>query len=83
MVFLIQNTQNRDTGALQIKLDEIIRVLKGAHNELMDLEEQSDEQLDAIRGKYDNIAKAARNHLACGDQDTDCPEVEETENPDV
>lgn len=83
MVFLIQNTQNRDTGALQIKLDEIIRVLKGAHNELMDLEEQSDEQLDAIRGKYDNIAKAARNHLACGDQDTDCPEVEETENKDV
>lgn len=75
MVFLIQNTQNRDTGAIHVKLDEIIRVLKGAHNELIDLEEQSDEQLDSIRAKYEELASDARTKLARGDVDTDSPDV--------
>jgi low affinity Fe/Cu permease len=60
MVFLIQNTQNRDTEALQIKLDELIRSLESAHNALLDLEEMDDEELDMIRQDYLKLAKAAR-----------------------
>src|SRR5437868_2442306 len=63
MVFLIQNTQNRDTEALQVKLDELIRVTKGAHNALMDLEELDDKQLGRIRDKYRKLAKLARAEL--------------------
>ncbi len=50
MVFLIQNTQNRDSEALHVKLDELIRANKGAHNALLDLEELEEEELDRIRG---------------------------------
>ena len=60
MVFLIQNTQNRDTEALQIKLDELIRAVEGAHNALLDLEELDGEELDIIRKDYLELAKAAR-----------------------
>lgn len=60
MVFLIQNTQNRDTEALQIKLDELIRSLRSAHNDLLDLEELDDEELELIRKDYLQLAKAAR-----------------------
>ena len=60
MVFLIQNTQNRDTEALQINLDELIRSLESAHNALLDLEEMDDEELDMIRQDYLKLAKAAR-----------------------
>ena|SRR5690349_5977815 len=63
MVFLIQNTQNRDTEAIQIKLDELIRAIEGAHNALLDLEELEDEELDAIRKNYLELAKKARNEL--------------------
>jgi len=63
MVFLIQNTQNRDTEALQIKLDELIRSLKTAQNELLDLEELDDEELDIIRNDYLQLAKAARKRV--------------------
>ena len=52
MVFLIQNTQNRDTEAMQLKLDELIRATKGAHNALLDLEELEEDNLDAFRAKY-------------------------------
>jgi low affinity Fe/Cu permease len=76
MVFLIQNTQNRDTEALQVKLDEIIRALEGAHNVLLDLEELDDEQLDAIRTEYERLAAAARQAVALGRTDTDAPEVD-------
>jgi low affinity Fe/Cu permease len=63
MVFLIQNTQNRDTEALQIKLDELIRALESAHNALLDLEELDDDELDLIRNDYLDLAKTARAEL--------------------
>ncbi len=74
MVFLIQNTQNRDTAAMQIKLDELIRATKGAHNALLDLEEIEQDTLDGFRAKYEALATAARSQLDLGNLDTDCPE---------
>jgi low affinity Fe/Cu permease len=74
MVFLIQNTQNRDTEAIQIKLDELIRATKGAHNALLDLEELEEDALDAFRRKYEVLAALARTELGKGDQDTGTPE---------
>jgi len=75
MVFVIQSTQNRDTEAIQIKLDELIRATKGAHNALLDLEELDEEKLDAFRRKYEQLAAVARGKLASGTVDTDSPEV--------
>ncbi|MDH5829461.1 low affinity iron permease family protein [Luteimonas sp. M1R5S18] len=60
MVFLIQNTQNRDTEAMQIKLDELIRVTRDAHNALLDLEELGDREIDAFRARYIALARRAR-----------------------
>jgi low affinity Fe/Cu permease len=60
MVFLIQNSQNRDTEALQIKLDELLRVQKRANNSLMDLEDLSQEELDDIREKFVQMAEKDR-----------------------
>ncbi len=60
MVFLIQNTQNRDTEALQIKLDELIRVTGAASNKLLDLEELEEDELDKIRSSYEDMAERAR-----------------------
>ncbi len=76
MVFLIQNAQNRDTHALQIKLDELIRVTEGAHTVLLDLEELSDKELCTIQQRYENIAAEARKALKRGERDTDVPNVE-------
>lgn len=75
MVFLIQNTQNRDTQAIQIKLDELIRATKGAHNAVLDLEELDDLYLDTLRRRYEELASLARKNAELGDLDTDCPEV--------
>ena len=74
MVFLIQNTQNRDTEAIQIKLDELIRATNGAHNALLDLEELEEEALDAFRRKYQALATSARKELGQGSKDTGTPE---------
>lgn len=63
MVFLIQNTQNRDTEAMQIKMDELIRAVENAHNALLDLEELDDDELDRIRKDYLELAKKAREGL--------------------
>jgi low affinity Fe/Cu permease len=59
MVFLIQNTQNRDAKAVHLKLDEIIRALKGARNELVDLEGLSDEDLKTLEKQFQRIRKTA------------------------
>ncbi len=75
MVFLIQNTQNRDSQALQIKIDELIRATKGAHNALLDLEELEQEDLEEFRRRYQLLASAARAELVSGRQDTDSPEA--------
>ena len=77
MVFLIQNTQNRDTEALQVKLDELLRVTKGAHVALLDLEELDDKELDRIRTDYEKLASKARDKLKKGEPDTDVFELEE------
>jgi low affinity Fe/Cu permease len=74
MVFLIQNTQNRDTQAIQVKLDELIRATQGAHNALLDLEELEEETLENFRVKYQALARSARSKLSLGAQDTDSPE---------
>lgn len=71
MVFLIQHTQNRDTGAIQTKLDELIRATEGAHNALLDLEELEEQDIERIRKDYRQLAADARRQLDRGDQDTD------------
>ncbi len=75
MVFLIQNTQNRDTSAIQIKLDELIRATNGAHNILLDLEELEEKELSRIRKNYQKLAESARGDLKIGKGDTSIPEV--------
>lgn len=76
MVFLIQNTQNRDTAAIQVKLDELIRAVEGAHNALLDLEDLDDRELARIRSNYERLASQARQGLKEGRVDTDTAEVE-------
>src|SRR5687767_13540000 len=75
MVFLIQNTQNRDTEAIQIKLDELIRATQGAHNALLNLEHLDDDELERYRRHYAELAKSARRKLRAGELDTDAPEI--------
>lgn len=75
MVFLIQNSQNRDSAALQLKLDELIRSSRGAHNALLDLEELSLEQLEDLRQKYEALASSAREQLRRGERDDDAPDL--------
>ena len=75
MVFLIQNTQTQDTLAIQLKLDELIRATKGAHNALLDLEELEEAELTAFRGQYETLAATARVQLAQGIADTGTPEA--------
>lgn len=62
MVFLIQNTQNRDTHAMQLKLDELIRAIEEAHNSLLDIEELSEGELEKIRENFKKLASAARKN---------------------
>jgi low affinity Fe/Cu permease len=75
MVFLIQNAQNRDGKALQIKLDELIRAIEGAHNALLDLEQLDDREIEKARRKYGALAAKARRDLDQGRRDTDQPDV--------
>lgn len=75
MVFLIQNTQNRDTEAMQLKLDELIRATQGAHNTLLDLERMTDKDLKLILERYARLAAEARAR-AGGENDTGSPDVD-------
>jgi len=73
MVFLIQNTQNRDSAAIQLKLDEIIRSTKGAHNAMLDLEKLSQQDLEKMRVLYEQLADQARQAEARGEAATGTP----------
>ena len=77
MVFLIQNSQNRDTLALHLKLDELIRATQGAHNELLDIESLSDEDIRRIHERYENLAHKTQQDLKDGKKDTDAPDFVE------
>ena len=70
MVFLIQNSQNRDSMATQVKLDELIRATIGAHNVLLDLEQRGDSELSELGVHYADLAKQARADLIKGLKDT-------------
>jgi len=74
MVFLIQNSQNCDNEALQLKLDELIRATAGAHLALLDIEELTDVELDRLRAHYERLAQEARERLRRGETDTGTPE---------
>ncbi|MFH0708793.1 MAG: low affinity iron permease family protein [Pseudomonadota bacterium] len=74
MVFVIQNTQNRDTEAMQVKLDELIRATQGAHNALLDLEELEEDEIDIFREQYEVLAREARAELEAGEIDTNVTE---------
>lgn len=76
MVFLIQNTQNRDAEAVQVKLDELLRATKGAHTALLALEDLDQDELDRIRSSYADLAAKARKALQKGKGDTGTPEVD-------
>ena len=78
MVFLIQATQNRDAEAIQIKLDELIRSVNGAHNALLDLEELEEEDLVRMRENYLALAESARRAIRKGGTDTDVPVIDES-----
>jgi low affinity Fe/Cu permease len=75
MVFLIQNTQNRDSTAVQLKLDELIRAMEGAHNTLLDLEELEEKDLKQLRDVYEELARRARAQGAPGLLNLDLPET--------
>lgn len=75
MVFLIQNTQNRDSEAIQVKLDELIRATEGAHTVLLDLEELEEKELNRIRSMYEKMAGRAREELRQGRTDVGVPEI--------
>lgn len=76
MVFLIQSTQNRDTEALHLKLDELIRATQGAHLVLMDIEKLDEKGFQAFRRTYDKMAEEARKSLERGEMEMDCPEIQ-------
>jgi len=73
MLFIIQNSQSRHTIAIQLKLDEIIRATKGAHNEMMDIEKLTDEDLAKIQKKYGLLAEKTKEDLKKGKLDTNTP----------
>ncbi len=76
MVFLIQNTQNRDSYAVQLKLDELIRATKGAHVILLDIEEINEKELNKIRECYSKLAAEGRKNLREGRTESDVPEID-------
>jgi Predicted small integral membrane protein len=80
MVFLIQNTQNRDSEAVQIKLDELLRATKGCHNAVLDIEELSEDELDQIKRGYAILARKALEEIRNGRSDLGIPEMAPSES---
>jgi low affinity Fe/Cu permease len=66
MIFLIRNAQNRESEAVQLKLDELIRATKAAQNTLLDIEELSEEELDRIKARFERLARKARDESSAG-----------------
>jgi low affinity Fe/Cu permease len=79
MVFLIQNTQNRDALAMHIKLDELIRAVQGARNRMVDLEDLSVEELDVLKTRFTALAHQARQTLTDSRSRTGAPAMPEEE----
>lgn len=77
MVFVIQNTQNRDTTAIHLKLDEIIRAMQNTHNELLKVEELSDEELDTLLKRYENLANDIKCRMKKGQSDKGTPDLKQ------
>ena len=75
MVFLIQNTQNRTTAAVQLKLDEVIRALHGAHNALVKTDDLSLEEIEKLRSHYQKLAVRARAKVKKGKPDVGTPGI--------
>jgi low affinity Fe/Cu permease len=75
MVFVIQNTQNRDSEAMQLKLDELIRATKGCHNAVLDIEELSEEELDRLKQGYEELARKALEKIRSGESDCGTPDL--------
>ena len=71
MVFLIQNTQNRESQVIQLKLDELIRAVEQARNELVDMEDLSDEELRRLQRQFESLRKSAELARAGGNGDRD------------
>jgi low affinity Fe/Cu permease len=75
MVFLIQNTQNRDSAAMHVKLDELLRAVQGAETGLADLEDLTEEELDAFKRRYVALAKQAKDDILSG-RSAEMPDAE-------
>lgn len=75
MVFLIQNTQNRDILAVHLKLNELIRATEGAHNSLMEIENLSDEELQQIDNQYKKLSEITLQKIRVGKKDIGCPDI--------
>ena len=75
MVFSIQNTQNRTTAALQLKVDEVIRALHGAHNALVKTDDLSLEEIEKLRAQYEHLAIRARAKVRRGKRDIGTPNI--------
>jgi len=77
MVFLIQNTQNRDSAAMHLKLDELLRAVQGAHTALVELEDLTEEELDLFKARYIALGHQAKAEILEGRKDTDSPDLPE------
>jgi len=79
MIFLIRNAQNRESEAVQLKLDELIRATKAATNSLLDIEELSEEELDRIKARFERLARKARDKSVASPPQS----VRQDDSPDV
>lgn len=80
MVFIIQNTQNRDTIAIQLKLDELLRAAKNTHNSLLKVEELPDEELEEMHKRYEDLASKIKMRMQQGQSDTGVLDIKKNES---